>query len=193
MRLYHPTPTDMRGQMVPLPEGDAGIFKSLRQMRKFVTQGRCDPRIIESARNIVFMCAAKDTLAEINTLFCFVRDRVRYVSDVLDTETISPAWYTLHVRSGDCDDKSILLASLLEAIGIQTRFIVTGYGEEREYAHVHVAACLPDGAMIELDATEPNGMGWSAPDPTVRHIERLDGDPKGFWEIITTVIFGAFA
>ncbi len=150
-------------------------MQSLRQMRQFVKEGRIDPIIIEAARGICLMSAQKNTLAEIDALFRFVRDRVRYVHDVLDTETISPAWYTLHTRSGDCDDKAVLLASLLEAIEIPTRFIVAGYTSDA-YEHVYLMACIDDDICIEMDPTEPNGLGWSPPDPTVRYVEKLDSE-----------------
>lgn len=192
MRVFHPTPSDMHGDVVPLSDGAMGIMQTLKQMRKYVAAGRVDPRIVESARSIVLMCPGKDTIAEIQTLFQYVRDRIRYVNDVLETETLSPAWYTLHTRSGDCDDKSVLLASLLEAIGIETRFCVTGYDDGGNFSHVHVLACPAPEMMIDLDTTEPYPMGWSAPDPTVRHVECLDSDSKGFWDILSIFGIGSF-
>ena len=61
---------------------------------------------------------------------------------------------TLHYKSGDCDDLSILYASLLQAVGINTRFVFIS-------GHVYIQAFLPDaiskykidGDWVNLDLT----------------------------------------
>jgi len=67
---------------------------------------------------------------------------------------------------GDCDDKSILLASLLGSIGHSSRFVAIGY-RPNEYAHVFVEtiAAGGEGNWIALDPTEDVPMGWRPPGP----------------------------
>ncbi len=50
----------------------------------------------------------------------FVRDNIRYIKDIRDVETVAYPDITLQQGQGDCDDKSVLLASLLESIGHPT-------------------------------------------------------------------------
>jgi transglutaminase-like putative cysteine protease len=69
---------------------------------------------------------------------------------------------TLQGRLGDCDDQVVLLATLLEAVGYPTRFIVSGYNYPGEYEHVYLQAWL-DGCWIDMDPTEHHPMGWAAP------------------------------
>lgn len=171
MRVYHPQPVKLSGSVSKIAPGKRGIFQTVRMMRALVLDGRQDPFVVDCTRAMCLMCPKKDRLAQARAVFEFCRDHVWYVSDPVDVECISPAWYTLHTRSGDCDDKSILLASMLEAIGIQTAFVVAGYQDPSEFEHVYVS-CMPyDGDWRDMDPTEDMPFGWSAPDPVALWVE----------------------
>lgn len=103
----------------------------------------------------------KDYFGEIQALFDFVQNRVRYIRDVNNVETIQTPSVTLENRAGDCDDKSSLLAAMLESIGHPTRFKAVGF-EPGQLEHVYVETKL-GSQWIALDATEPNDPGWEPP------------------------------
>jgi transglutaminase-like putative cysteine protease len=69
---------------------------------------------------------------------------------------------TLHGRLGDCDDQVVLLATLLEAVGYPTRFVVSGYNDPGQFEHVYLQAWLND-QWVNMDPTEQHPMGWAAP------------------------------
>lgn len=100
----------------------------------------------------------KDWHSEINCVFQFVRDNIRYVRDIRNVETLSTPEKTLEFKQGDCDDKSVLLASLLESIGHPTRFVAIGF-KPNEFVHVYVETKIGQ-KWIALDSTEPVEMGW---------------------------------
>ncbi len=86
--------------------------------------------------------------------FYFVRDNFQYVSDPSHQEYIKTAHESLVNQGGDCDDASVLLATLLESIGIDTRFVFVP-------EHVYIEAWLPEALKkyksqddyVPLDAT----------------------------------------
>lgn len=156
---------------VTIADGAAGTWQTIEAMRALVRQGRIDPLVRATAVNLTALLPERDWLHEIQTLFEFVRDRIRYVSDILDVETLHGARQILQMQAGDCDDKSILLASLLESIGHKTRFIVTGYHVPEMFEHVYVGVETPIG-LISLDASEPRPMGWEPPNAIVRVVEK---------------------
>jgi transglutaminase-like putative cysteine protease len=86
--------------------------------------------------------------------FYFVRDNFPYVSDPTHQEYIKTARESLVNQGGDCDDASVLLATLLKSIGIDTRFVFVP-------EHVYVEAWLPEALKkyksqddyVPLDAT----------------------------------------
>jgi hypothetical protein len=158
-------PRENRIGMYALSEGKRGIIETVSLMRQLVEQYKTDPEIRGTALSLVAMCREKDPVGEIEAIFYFVRDCIRYVMDVYAVETVHTPDQVLKIRQGDCDDKSVLLAALLESIGYETAFKVTGYhGPDYEHVYVFVRGY---GLAAHLDATEPEPAGWEAPNPTV--------------------------
>jgi len=153
----------LQGTIVQAPDGMPGVEHTLQRMRDLVRSGRVDPAVRGTALTLIALLPEHDRAGEINALFEFVRDRIRYVPDVLDVETLATAGTTLATAAGDCDDKSVLLAALLESIGIATQFMATGYASPTWFDHVYVRALLPSGEWLALDPTEPHAAGWEPP------------------------------
>ncbi len=72
-------------------------------------------------------------------LFYFMRDNIGYSRDPVSRELIKSPMQTMFTGVGDCDDKSVLLASMLYNIGIKTRFVFIP-------GHVYVEAYLPEAS-----------------------------------------------
>lgn len=128
--------------------------------------------IRQAATSIVFLTPEKNEHAEVDALYSWVRDHVRYVRDIHEVETLSTPERTLQGRIGDCDDQATLLASLLEAVGYPTRFVVAGYYEHGSVEHVYLQA-FAGGDWIDLDPTEKQCMGWAPPGPVSLYIEEV--------------------
>ena len=169
--MLAPTPT-LTGVVIGIPNGRAGVAATLRAMRELVNRSKVDPAIRQAAQSVIFLQPEKDYLAEAEALFSFVRDTIRYTRDVHGVETLQTPAITLATRMGDCDDQSTLLASMLESVGIPTRFVVAGYNGG-DFEHVYLQAWC-DG-WIGMDATEPHPMGWEPPQPTVIGYEDANG------------------
>jgi transglutaminase-like putative cysteine protease len=116
-----------------------------------------DPIVKQTADRVSVMGCPTNRVCHAKAIFYFVRDNFNYVSDPTEFEYVKTARESLAVQGGDCDDASILLATLLEAVGIKTRLIfITG--------HVYVQAYLPDALKsyksldhwIDLDPTCTN-------------------------------------
>ena len=152
--------------------GLRGVAQTIGVMRSLVASGKIDPVIRQAAMSIVYLTPEKDSYSEALALFEHVQTRIRYVGDVYGIETIATASKTLLGKGGDCDDKSILLASLMEAIGYPTRFVAAGYSAPGHLEHVYVQVCL-DGDWIDCDTTEPYPMGWAGPDAVCFYVERI--------------------
>lgn len=103
----------------------------------------------------------KDYHGEARALFDFVQNSIRYVRDIADTEVIQTPQKTLEYMAGDCDDKTQLLAALLESIGHETRFKAVGF-RPGIISHVILLDEI-NGQWVPLETTEPVGMGWLPP------------------------------
>ena len=130
-------------------------------MKDLVKAGRKNLSIRSKAVNLVSNLPQKDRIGEIRALFDFVQNEIRYVRDIHNVETLHYAEQVLAQASGDCDDKSVLLASLLESIGHPTRFNAVGF-RPGEFSHVFVETRVGP-KWLSLDTTEPYPMGWKPP------------------------------
>lgn len=130
-------------------------------MRAITRQAKKRLPVVEFARSLVRYLPPKDWSGEVEALHRFVRDEIRYVRDVRGIETIAVPEYTIATGQGDCDDKAVLLASMLEAIGHPARFTAIGFSPH-SFNHVFVESKIgPD--WIALETTEPVSVGWHPP------------------------------
>lgn len=145
-----------------LAGGDLGIRQTLQEMRSIVRAWRSDPGIRELAVRVTSQCPPKDWVCEVRTLHLWVQQSIRYVADVLEVETLQTPELTLAQRAGDCDDQSILLASLLQAVGHPVRFVAVDLGDGRGLSHVFCET--PIGAYwVAAETTEPWDLGRRPP------------------------------
>lgn len=96
---------------------------------------RSAPLIRELALDIVAPIPEKNWRSEVGAILSFCQTYVRYTKDVYGVETLQTPIQTLRLRQGDCDDKSMLCASLLMAIGHPVRFVAVGF-DPSSFAHV---------------------------------------------------------
>lgn len=170
-RMFQAPQIPLTAQLRSYSNGVRGVAQTVGVMRRLVNEGKIDPIIRSAATSIVYLTPEKDAGSELLALFDQVQNRIRYVGDIHGVETVSTAAKTLLGKIGDCDDKSILLASLFEAIGYPTRFVVAGYSTPGELEHVYLQVFADD--WIDCDPTEPHPMGWCAPDPVTIYFERV--------------------
>ena len=169
--MLAPTPR-LSGQIVALSDGMRGVEQTLGTMRALVNQYRTDLDIRQTATATIFLTPEKNQLAEAQALFDLVQHGIRYTRDINGVETISTPLMTLQGRIGDCDDQVVLLATLLEAVGYPTRFVVAGYNVPGQLEHVYLQVLL-DGQWIDMDPTEQHPMGWAAPRAVAYGVEQV--------------------
>lgn len=157
-------PGGLSGRLVNIPNGSAGVFTTASTMRQLINAYKTDVEIRTTAANIVFLTPEKDDFAEVEAVYNWVRDHVRYLKDVNQVETLTTPDRTLQLRYGDCDDQVVLLGSMLESIGYPTRIVLAGYSDPGVYEHVYLQACVQN-QWVDLDPTEQIPMGFAPPDP----------------------------
>ena len=158
MHLREPIPPST---LMGIPEGKAGVAATLDLMVKLVKQGKTNPLIRQKATELTQDLRQKDFTGEIRNIFDFVQNNIRYVRDIAGVETLHYPEQVMLQEYGDCDDKAILLASLLASIGHPTRFVAVGF-RSGIFSHVFVDTRYGPG-WLSLDPTEPHHMGWRPP------------------------------
>lgn len=158
MSLY-PQPRPMT--LGTIPSGPAGTAATLKEMVKLARQFKKDVGVRQVAAQLVRDLPQYDKLGEIKALHAFVRDSIRYTSDIRGVETLQTPKATLEMGVGDCDDKSTLLAALLESIGTPARFVALCMGGAENFSHVLVEARFGSkGKWMPLETIRPVEAGW---------------------------------
>lgn len=162
----------LSGRLLTISNGAAGVFDTAAAMRQIINAFKTDLEIRTTAANVVFLTPEKDDLAEVEAVFNWVRDHIRYLKDINQVETLTTPDRTLMFGYGDCDDQVVLLASMLESIGYPTRLVISGYYDPGIYEHVYLQA-LVGNQYIDLDPTEQYPMGFAPPDPVAYWTEPI--------------------
>jgi transglutaminase-like putative cysteine protease len=110
-------------------------------MAKMAKKYKASPVIRELALSILYDCPEKQWSKEVRCLLHFVQNNIKYRKDINGVETIQSPVQTLRLGQGDCDDKSLLLASLLESVGHPARFVAVGQ-IKGSFSHVLVETKL---------------------------------------------------
>lgn len=150
---YRPTYT-----LQAIPDGADGIRATLKAMSHITKAFKTSPMVRELALSLTANLPPKNWAAEAQAIHAFVRDKIRYIKDVRGVETLQTPAQTLRIKQGDCDDKSVLVASLLESIGHPTRFVAVGFTGDKRYTHVFPQTKIA-GKWVTLETTEPWPMG----------------------------------
>ena len=155
-----------------VPTGNAGVGRTLMLMRSMALggEGAQNAQIRQLASKILidYQVPARDESAEAHALSDWIRSNIRFTGEHNDAvqESLQSPKVTLQMRTGDCDDFSILLSALLSAVGIRNRFqVVKARGQENNpaapWAHVYVVATNKrTGEVLMLDPTLDTGDGY---------------------------------
>jgi transglutaminase-like putative cysteine protease len=118
-----------------------------------------DPIIKQVADKISTLSCNSNKICQAKAIFYFIRDNFDYISDPNRFEYVKSARESLISGGGDCDDASVLLANLEEAIGVKTRFVFIP-------GHVYLEIWLPKA--LNKYKTEDD---WISIDPTCKNCE----------------------
>lgn len=162
-----------------IPKGALGTQKTVEHVQTLIRSGAKDFYVRQKAIDILLEkhVRPKDYLAEMKALFEWVQQHIRYTKDTFGVEVLHSAKRMLELRAGDCDDMTILLGAMLEAIGHPVRLVIIGSNPLRHdlFTHIYLDV-FHKGRWIPLDATMPYPMGW-APKTIVKKIITIERRP----------------
>ncbi len=174
MRNRHPGwqgPINFHLQELP-DDADAQTAITISLMRSLATQDAATPPLRSIAAGL-----PSSPRAVVDRIFWFVRRGVRFKRDselaqgiegwspdIIEVLVRPVDLLTMQPAEGDCDDFSMLVASLLVAARIPSSFVTVAADplEPTRYSHVYVVAHLPAGD-VAIDASHGTEPGWEAP------------------------------
>jgi transglutaminase-like putative cysteine protease len=152
------------GVLVPIAHGDAGIAATVAIMRGQVLEAMQDRRVKTLAAGIVCGMDPDDKAEMASRIYFDTQKRFRFVDDTYGVEEIiSPRIMVQEIETsgstfGDCDELSMLQATLLRAVGIPARFVTwAGTTNGGNFDHVFAQAWV-NGKWVDMDWLPAHAM-----------------------------------
>ena len=164
-------------QSTPLLAGDPGTSQTIDLIRKAVWQGLSDARVRAQLAQILQGVQAYDTPAELQAIYAWVHQNIRFTNDPVGHETVSTASWTIAHGIGDCDDiNAVLIPTLVMSAGIPAHLVTVSNdpSDPSRFSHVYAEAEV-NGRWIPIDAARP-GASFGT---TVRQYGR-----KRVWSLV---------
>lgn len=155
------------------------IKERIRILQDLTWDSVNDPRNRKLALQATQKCPERDGMCEAKAVYDTIKKKIRYTGDVAPlkmgadgpiegVDLFQSAYRTWEFGGGDCDDHSILAATLLSHNGIPAKFRVTAPTLMGDYSHIYVLAGLPKmqpTKWVPIDTTLPGNdkFGYEVP------------------------------
>lgn len=141
-----------------------------------------DPYTLTVRSQIARGCPERDDWCMVQGIYWWVRNHIRYTSDIYGIDLYQSFRRSAELGTGDCDDMTIAIMSLLLCAGFRAGAKIISQ-DGKVYGHVYAVAQMPSGEpvdrnaserrLVPLDATVPSAVpGWEAPKDQ-RKLERI--------------------
>lgn len=154
---------------------DKQTFDTIQQMRSIVRRSINDPQMIELTKQVLKGVSLMDDVAVACRIFYWIKANIAFVEDsVLSNQylgsnqdpngqdfLVTPIRLVTVDRKGDCDDFSMLAATMLDIIGIECKFVtIAADGRNPNiFSHVYVTAKINNN-WIGFDTSHGKSPGW---------------------------------
>lgn len=145
----------MRIELHGIPSGDKGIDATVAKMIELIKEG---------LKTRMFRGFAKSDFT-LKEMFRYAQRGIKYAKDPKDAEMLRRADYTVVFGKGDCDDKTILLATLIKSRYRHAKVnIVVGACRKgsNDFSHVWLEVYSPkQNRYVPMDPTPTwSEIGW---------------------------------
>jgi transglutaminase-like putative cysteine protease len=189
-RVLHPqfsTPIQATIHQVESDDDEVVTAQTIHLMAKYAREDSLSPIVRRAAAEAIL--TAKDGRAASKAAACWewIRAHVRFQLDSITAAPVSetPDQAELLIRPvdiltmpqmvGDCDDQSMLCASMLRSLGIDSSFKTVAAERTTPdlYSHVYVVAHTPEGDL-SLDCSHGPHPGWEVTPTGKTRIWRIE-------------------
>jgi transglutaminase-like putative cysteine protease len=138
------------------------LAKRVRILRDLLwspNSGLQNPQVLAIARRVTSHCPGRDGMCELQAIYQFVVQNVRYTGDISKVDTFAGPLRVLQMGGGDCDEHSLVNAALAMANGFDAKVRITS-NRGQTWDHIYCMVGFPKGrtsSWIALDSTMAKG------------------------------------
>jgi hypothetical protein len=142
-----------------LADGDSGAHQCIDDMRGLVDRALKSPQIYQLARHLVANVAPYDERGELEALYDWALQNIRFTKGVIGKQSLQSADTTVALGAGQCTDLSILLAALAMSIGYPARFVAVATDPQApdQFSHIYPEVQIDDD-WLPMDAARPGAQ-----------------------------------
>jgi transglutaminase-like putative cysteine protease len=145
-----------------IPDGSVGTGLTLEKISQIVGFSLRRPVVRLVALSVLKRANVdgRNNVEVASAIFNFVKNKVRFVPDPVNVETLQCPETTLRLGYGDCDDQALLIAALMASVGLSVRFRTVGVNSEN-HSHIFTEVFLND--WVSADPSECSQLGERVP------------------------------
>lgn len=160
------------------------IEQRLATIQDLVHKSIQDPQMRKISLQATSRCPERDGVCEAKAIYDFIKSNVRYTGDIAPIrhpdgtvegiDLYQSARRTIEMGGGDCDDHSILGATMLAHNGITPKLRVVKTRGAPDWEHIYPGALLPKGTgdkFLALDTTLPGAENFGVEPPYHRKLD----------------------
>ena len=184
------SPVVISERQADLGNNDLATAQTIEAMCWHIREAVRDPLVRATALEVsgAGMGAPQDARNKGRAIWAWCRHHIQFVTDEDQMQRllgrgdelellISPSvLLRARVRQGDCDDFTMLVCAMLQALGVP--WVIKTFKCDRQqpwrWAHVCAAAVLEDGTVFPLDASHGDYPGWEVPQQDVYESQLWD-------------------
>lgn len=143
--------------------------QTMAWMSRFIVKGQYDYRLRALAEKLIAGLWPHDYLSEYAAILHWVQANIRYSRDPRTIEQVKTPGVVIETKTGDCDDLSVVVGTLVGLVGGKVRLVAGGFSAEKRAPLSHVW----------LEAWDPNSGAWVVLDPVPgRKVSQMLGRVK---------------
>ena len=165
---------------------DVSTLETINLMGKYAKEGAKHPIVLaatkEALQYLDFNSASNESKAR--AIFRWIKDHVQFKADeivLIDEFHVYPnkellirpeRLVTMDKPQGDCDDFSMLAASMMLAAGLPVSYVTIAADEQdqQRFSHVYCLTYSDEGEKIAFDSSHGDKLGWES-DRQFRRVE----------------------
>ncbi|HED37791.1 MAG TPA: transglutaminase domain-containing protein [Ignavibacteria bacterium] len=111
------------------------LIETINEMKIMENNSMKDVEFLEfMKKNFSFLLNKKNNIVIIQTIHDWIYNNIKYKEDAFDETLISPR-LLIYIKSGDCDDFSMLFKTMLRFFNINTKYIILAK-TENDFTHI---------------------------------------------------------
>jgi hypothetical protein len=123
----------------------ANVYDTIDAIKRIISENH--PAVIELSNQL----QAETCEETFRNIWNYVRKNIRYQNDAAGREQLRTPQRSMHDKTGDCDDMSILISAILTNLDFEHELWIAAYKKSDQWQHIYPVAYTTNGKRYVID------------------------------------------